>query len=235
MSQEEETTETTVETGSNNNAMEQEKIDKIVKDRLDRERKKFEREKADLLKPFEGVDKDEYARLKQEAEDRENKKLEEQGKFEELRKKWSADLEKTKTEYQKKLDEKDATLRRLVLDEKVRSVALKSGVCPEDVEDVLTLTSKFFAMEDDGSIRVLGDDGHESIDSLDDFFGKTFKEKKPKFYQGSTASGSGASPSAPNKKTDNSLEAQLAKAEELRNVPAMISLKRRISEQQKKQ
>ena len=188
------TTDTTAKAGDEQQT-DQAAIDRIVKERLDRERKKFEREKAEMLKQYEGLDRDEYMKLKQEAEDRENKKLEEAGRFEDLRKKWSSDLEKTKADYEAKLADKDATLRRLVLDDKVRNVALKSGVCPEDIEDVLKLTSPSFAMDDDGTIRVLGDDGKETTDSLDDFFGKTFKERKPKFYQGSTATGSGIQPS----------------------------------------
>ena len=192
------TTDTTAKAGDEQQSAQpdQATIDRVVKERLERERKKFEREKAEMLKQYEGLDKDEYLKLKQEAEERENKKLEEQGKFEELRKKWSADLEKTKSEYEAKIQEKDATLRRLVLDDKARNSALKSGVCPEDIDDVLKLTSSNFAMDDDGSIRVLDSDGKETTETLDDFFGKTFKERKPKFYQGSSATGSGMQGSA---------------------------------------
>jgi hypothetical protein len=192
MPPEEETKEATADAGSNNDALEQEKIDKIVKDRLDRERKKFEREKADLLKPFEGVDKDEYARLKKEAEDRENKKLEEQGKFEEIRKKWSDEKKSLQAEYEKKLAEKDNTLKRLVLDEKVRNAALKANIRPDRVEKTLKLTESNFAMDENGDIRILDDFGAETSDSLDDFFKNTFKKEMPEFYLGSEATGSGA-------------------------------------------
>ena len=192
MSQEQEV-KTTVDAGEEQASvkLDQEQIDRIVKERLERERKKFEREKSELLKQFEGIDPEEYRKLKQDIEERENKKLEEQGKFEEIRARWASEKESIKNEYEKKLQEKDATLRRLVLDDKVRNTALKSGVFPEDIEDVLLLTSKHFAMDDDGTIRVLDDDCRESTDSLEDFFGKTFKERKPKFYKGSTATGAG--------------------------------------------
>ena len=192
MSKEEETTETTADAGSNNDAMEQERIDKIVKDRLDRERKKFEREKAEMLKQFEGVDKDEYARLKKEADDRENKKLEEQGKFEEIRKKWSDEKKDIVAQYEKKLAEKDNTLKRLVLDDKVRNAALKANIRPERVEKALKLTESNFAMDENGDIRILDDNGTETSDSLDDFFKNTFQKEMPEFYLGSETTGSGA-------------------------------------------
>ena len=236
MTQDTEVKETTAQAGNEQDVhVDQEKIDKIVKERLERERKKFEREKADLLKPFEGVDKDEYLRLKKEAEDRENKKLEEQGKFEEIRKKWADEKKEIQAEYEKKLEEKDKTLKRLVLDDKVRNAALRANIRPERVEKALRLTESNFNMDDNGDIRILDSDGKETSDSLDDFFNKTFREEMPEFYQGSIASGSGALPSSSSKRPDNSLEAQLAKATEAGNVSAMISLKRRISEQQNKQ
>ena len=200
------TTDTTAKAGDEQQSAQpdQATIDRVVKERLERERRKFEKEKADLLKQYDGLDKDEYMKLKQEKEERETRQLEEQGKFEEIRKRWSSEKEQLKAEYEAKLKDKDATLRRLVLDEKVRNVALKTGVCPEDIEDVLKLTSPSFAMDDDGTIRVLGDDGRETTDSLEDFFGKTFKERKPKFYVGSSATGSGmqSSNSPANRGTD---------------------------------
>lgn len=191
MEQNTDTTDTTTAKAGDEQQTDQATIDRVVKERLDRERKKFDREKADLLKQYEGFDKDEYLKLKTEAEERVNKKLEEEGRFDDLRKKWSLEKDQLKADYEAKLADKDATLRRLVLDDKVRNAALKTGVCPEDIEDVLKLTSPGFAMDDDGTIRVMGDDGKETTDSLDDFFGKTFRERKPKFYVGSTATGSG--------------------------------------------
>lgn len=56
---------------------------------------------------------------------------------------------------------------------------------------------------------------------------------KGKILKGSTATGSGASHSEQVQQQSNSLESQLAQAEKDRNVTAMISLKRQISEQQK--
>jgi len=57
----------------------------------------------------------------------------------------------------------------------------------------------------------------------------------PFLVDGSPATGSGAAGSKGGARPDNSLEAQLAKAQENGNVSAMISLKRLISEQQNKQ
>jgi hypothetical protein len=190
MSQEQDVT-TTAKAGEEQAKPEQEQIDRIVKERLDRERKKFEREKSELLKQFDGIDPEEYRKLKQDIEERENKKLEEQGKFEEIRKKLSSEKEQLRAEYEKRLQEKDENLRRLVLGDKVRNAALQAGVFPEDIEDVLLLTSKHFALDDDGTVRVLDDNGREVSESLGDFFSKTFRERKPKFFKGANATGAG--------------------------------------------
>lgn len=56
---------------------------------------------------------------------------------------------------------------------------------------------------------------------------------KDSILKGSSASGSGASQSGHAPQQSNSLESQLVQAEKDRNVTAMISLKRQISEQQK--
>ena len=77
----------------------------------------------------------------------------------------------------------------------VRASALKSGVLAEDIEDVMVLTSPHFDLDDEGNVMVLGADGKASATSLDDFFGKSFKEQKPKFYAPTGGSGSGAPPS----------------------------------------
>ncbi len=58
---------------------------------------------------------------------------------------------------------------------------------------------------------------------------------KDSILKGSTATGPGVQGSTGRTTTDNSLEAQLAKAQERGDVAAMISLKRHISEQQNKQ
>ncbi len=233
MSDNTETKETTADAGEQQSAPTQEQIDRIVKDRLERERKKFEREKSDLLKQYEGIDIDEYKKLKQDIEERENRKLEEQGKFEEIRKKWSNERDQIKADYEKALAEKEAMLKRLVLDEKVRTVALKSGVFPEDIEDVMILTSRFFAMDKDGGIRVLGDDGTESTDSLDDFFAKTFKERKPKFYKGLTSTGTGSSGSAQSARQVDDLDTKYAEAQKRGDVASMVKLKRMMAEANK--
>jgi len=169
----------------------QEQVDKIIKNRLEQERKKFERQKAEILKPYENIDLEEVSRLKKEAEERENKKLEEQGKFEEIRKKWAQEKSTLESEYEKKIQEKEEMLKKLYLGDKIRNAALKSGVYPDDIEDVIRLTDHFFRLDEDGSIRVLDEKEQETSDSLEDFFNKTYKEKKPKFYQGSNATGPG--------------------------------------------
>ncbi|WP_029458240.1 hypothetical protein [Solidesulfovibrio alcoholivorans] len=164
-----------------------------LKSALQKERDRardFEKKLAGL----KDLDPEEYARLKKEAEERATKQMEEKGEFDKLREKWRADQEKKEAEFKAKLAEKDALLRKLHLDREVRDAALKAGVLPDDVEDVMHLTSPRFRMEEDGGITVLGKDGQPSPDDLSAFFAKTYKEERPKFYAGTGATGGGAQP-----------------------------------------
>jgi hypothetical protein len=151
-------------------------------------RKDFEKKYGAL----KDVDPEEYARLKREAEDRENNKLKEAGEFDKLRAKWQTDKDALEADYKAKLAEKDALLQKHVLDSQVRNAALKAGVIPEDIEDVMTITGRFFKLADDGALQVLDDRGEVTPKTVDEFFTKDFKERKPKFYAASGAAGGGS-------------------------------------------
>jgi len=83
-------------------------------------------------------------------------------------------------------------LRTLQLDDRVRAAALKAGVFPEDVEDVLVITKKHFELGENKKIEVLDDEGDPTGKTPEQWFVDVFKQRRPKFFVGSSASGSGA-------------------------------------------
>lgn len=195
-------------------------------------RKDFERKYGAL----KDVDLAEYTRLKTEAEEREAKKLTEAGEFDKLREKWQKDLEAKEREWQEKLAAKDVLLARHVKDSQIRNAALKAGVIPEDIEDVMTITARYFKMADDGALQVLDDKGEVTPKTVDEFFTKDFKERKPKFYSPTGSSGSGATPpgggGTPPKGSLQQLQEQYAAALKAGNHVLAVGLTRRIHELQ---
>ncbi len=180
---------------------------------LDNERKvrsDFEKRYNSKLKEFEGLDKSEYQKLKEEKsewekakEEREQKALTEKGKFEEA-------LNKTKESYEAKLTQRDKdnqakikeleeklshtenTKRNYILGDRVRAAIAKSGIFPEDIEDVYTLTKSRFDLDENLNVVFKNEIGEpDSSISLDKFYSEIFKKAKPKFYQAHHASGSG--------------------------------------------
>ena len=163
---------------------------KTVKAALKEANKEAEtRRKA--MEKLKDVDPEEYQRLKAEAADRETKKLTEAGEFDKLREKWQKDQDALVEGYKKQLSEKDSLLSTHVKDSQVRNAALKAGVIPEDIEDVMTITARFFKLADDGALQVLDDRGEVTPKTVDEFFTKDFKDRKPKFYAATGSSGGG--------------------------------------------
>ena len=93
--------------------------------------------------------------------------------------------------FEEERDQALSTKRNYILNDKLRRAIVKSGVFADDIEDVLTLTRSRFTLNDKDQVVVLDEGGSESDETLDNFFGETFKKSKPKFYQGTGASGSG--------------------------------------------
>jgi hypothetical protein len=75
-----------------------------------------------------------------------------------------------------------AGVARAFKDERVRAAALKAGVRKEEIEDVMQLTASRFDLDDQGVVVVLGADGRASGTSVEDFFGKTYREQRPCYY-----------------------------------------------------
>lgn len=158
------------------------------------EKERAERRTAkDKLKELEGVDAEEYKRLKDEAQEREHSQLKAEGKFEELRLKWEQQKTKELTDRDVKIKELESGLRKFKLDDKVRAAALEAGVLPDDIDDVMTITRGRFDLGDKDRVLVLDGDNDPIDITADQYFKTVFKESKPKFYAPSGASGSGAS------------------------------------------
>ena len=160
---------------------------------LENERKqsKTARERLEALKD---VDPEEYKRLKAEAEARETKKLTDKGEFDRLLAKRQEEFEGREKTYQQQLADKDSQLTKFKLTDQVRAVALAQGVIPEDIDDVLALTSSRFKLGERDEIIVLDREGDPSSTTLEKFWGEEFKTAKPKFYTPAGTGGSGAPP-----------------------------------------
>ena len=98
------------------------------------------------------------------------------------------DVELLKTELNKAKD----TINNMTIRGKVKSSAIKAGIDPEYVDDVITLTQGRFKLDETGDIVVVGDDGEASGKSVDSFFRNDFKRNKPRYFTGSGRSGSGS-------------------------------------------
>lgn len=96
-----------------------------------------------------------------------------------------------KAEFDKQLSEVNKELRHFKLTVPIRDAAAKAGVMAEDMEVVLLDTAGYFDLNEDGKPVVL-QDGEPSEITLEKFFNTLYREKRPKFYAASGASGSGA-------------------------------------------
>ena len=156
------------------------------------------------------MDKEEYERLRAkqsewetEKEQREREALEAKGKYEEALAKakethakatdaLKADHAKIIAELTGKVANAEGSKRSYILDDQVRRAIIKSGVFAEDIDDVLTLTKNRFDLDENNNVIVKDESGKPLADTtIDGYFGDTFKKARPKFYQGSGASGSG--------------------------------------------
>lgn len=170
----------------------------------------LEKEKKEISKKYEHVDLKKYQQLEEKSKEWETEKerqereaLEAKGQYEEALEKAKAthskEIADIKADFDKKLkgfegerDQAISTKRNYILGDKLRRAIVKAGVFADDIEDVLTLTRNRFTLNDKDQVVVLDDAGNESDDTLDNFFGETFKKSKPKFYQGTGSSGSGS-------------------------------------------
>lgn len=161
-------------------------------------------------KEFEGFDKEEYEQLRAkqaewdtEKEQKEREALEAKGKYEEALAKTKethnkaidvlkADHAKIIADVTSKMESAEGSKRSYILDDQVRRAIIKSGIFTDDIDDVLTLTKNRFDLDENNNVLVKDETGKPLADTtIDGYFGDIFKKARPKFYQGSGASGSG--------------------------------------------
>jgi dsDNA-specific endonuclease/ATPase MutS2 len=142
----------------------------------EKERKRLERENAELKRKQTAAE----SGISEE-------------KLEELRK---ADAEARKP-LETKVEELSRELTKVKKTDRVQSLALKYGVLPDRIEDVMLALEKRTGLTDDGdTITVLDKAGKLTTETVEDFLKVSFKKEKPWLYKGSGASGSGASQSS---------------------------------------
>jgi hypothetical protein len=106
-------------------------------------------------------------------------------------------LRKEDAEKRKPLEDENAKLKleltKVKKTDRVQSLALKSGIMQDRIEDAMLLLEKRTGLTDNGdTITVLDKDGKLTTTSIDQFLKTDFKKEKPWLYAGSGASGSGA-------------------------------------------
>jgi len=116
------------------------------------------------------------------------------------------------------LKEAKDTITNMKVKGKVKTAAIKAGIDPDYVDDVVLLTKGKFKVGDDG---VVTDKDGDTID-INGYFKNDFKKAKPRFYVSSGRTGSGASGSdaAP-----VSYDGKVNKALKDRNISELIKLK----------
>jgi hypothetical protein len=147
----------------------------------------------DQLARFKDVDPERYAELLKEKEETAQASMTEKERHENALRKKNEEIELAKKSAVEQVTALQAQLNTFHLDEKTTKAALAAGVLPEDVEDVLLLTSRYRKLGEKGEIVILDDDGDPTGKSLKEFFEKDFKQKKPKYYAG-LPGGSGTPP-----------------------------------------
>lgn len=116
------------------------------------------------------------------------------GKSFDLEKILSKRLAEQESKFKPVLDELSNTkaeLRKIRLNDTAKAAALKAGMLPEDVEDEIEILVKRgrLQLDDAGKVVVHDEDGPIGK-SLEAFFAEDYKQRKPKVFAGTGASGS---------------------------------------------
>lgn len=159
-----------------------------LKNALKRQSEAAKAAKAELQK-FANVDLEEYERLREAATGKDGKDKDEVAKLIAKR------VGETEEKYKPLLTEVDrlkAKLRSVLIDDARRSAALKAGILPDSIDDVMLVSARYFDLDDKEKIVVLDDDGDPTSLSPEKFFSETFKKMRPRYYPPTGASGSGA-------------------------------------------
>ena len=114
------------------------------------------------------------------------------------------------------------TIMNMTVKGTIKTAAIKAGVDPEYVDDVITLTHSKFKIDETGEMVMLDDNGESTGKNVDSFFLNDFKKSKPRYFVGSGKSGSGSHGSEP---LPTPFYGKLNKAIKDRNFAEVVNLK----------
>ena len=114
------------------------------------------------------------------------------------------------------------TIMNMTVKGTIKTAAIKAGVDPEYVDDVITLTHSKFKIDETGEMVMVDDNGESTGKNVDSFFLNDFKKSKPRYFVGSGKSGSGSHGSEP---LPTSFDGKLNKAIKERNFAEVVKLK----------
>jgi hypothetical protein len=167
-------------------------------------------EKKKLAEKYKDLDPEKAMEALKFIEENETAKLLQEGRFEELIEKNTSQI---KSDYEARLEEVTSQLdavindsqkykslyEKKIVDDEIQKVALKAGVMPEALKDVLLNASSIFQLGEDGSVEARDADGNlKKIDDLiltPENWIKSLKETSPYYWppsQGAGAYGSGS-------------------------------------------
>jgi len=118
-------------------------------------RKRLEQLEA-LVKQFEGVDPEEYRKLKEQQRKLEEERLKKEGEFEKLLAKRQQEWERKLKETEQKVKEWEQRYRQVAIDERLVAAFAKAGAIAPD--EAMMLTRHFVDLDDKG-VYVKGEDG----------------------------------------------------------------------------
>lgn len=104
--------------------------------------------------------------------------------------KFDADLAAARSEFDAERTKLQGELRQLKLTDRVKAAFLNSGGRPERADKMLRDTEGRLDLEGD-RIVIKDEKGQPTTQSVDDFFGKTYKTEVPEFFTGTKAAGGG--------------------------------------------
>lgn len=109
-----------------------------LKNALEAERKAAKEAKA-ALKRYDGLDPEEYQRLKEAAEAAETSKLQNEGKWEEMKERLSKAHQKELEKYTGEVSKRDRVIEQLTVENELNAAIEKAGVLPEHRKAVRAL------------------------------------------------------------------------------------------------
>ena len=189
----------------------QAEVNRIVKERLDRDRQKF----ADYDELRTRV-----SEFEKQQEQLSQMELEKKQEYEKLKEQWGS----KENEYKEILSKKDMELRNERINNKLSSVVLKNNAYPETI-DLLKSMAQY---NDDGTITIKGKDSNGmDLDLPIEDGVQQFLKDRPYLVKGSGNSGAGTSTQASGTGADVNL------AQELQNAMAVGDRKRIVEIKQK--